>query len=311
MALAVTLGLSTRSMNNRDTGVDNQSQYANRYAAALDRLQAGASPDEVLQSISSIGDEDYRDGTLADVARFFAANGRLQDSLRFCQAIRDPLEHADALFAVGRELRKGGYLEPANDVFRQTIEAAKRLKRGDWEMPAIFLQVSDELWNLGQKEEARQLLCRAVELAKPQPQHFENAKTLAGCARLLSRWGSRPEAVDVARAIESEEQRNRVITELTKASSPPSLGAIGNPSRHGGPAIDRSNWFRARPGSMASWVLRKPFRCHRSIPARRFSSGITRSSSVLTQRRKLPERSSQGSSPNLLSLGIAGSDRDS
>jgi tetratricopeptide (TPR) repeat protein len=168
---------------------DYQTQYANHYAAALDRLQAGASPEEVLQSINSIGDEDYRDGTLARVARFFAANGRLQESIRFCQAIRDPLEHADALFAVGRELRKGGYLEPATEVFHQAVEAAKKLKSGDSEMPAIFLQVSDELWNLGQAEEARELLRRTVELAKPHPQHFENAKTLAGCARLLSRWG--------------------------------------------------------------------------------------------------------------------------
>jgi tetratricopeptide (TPR) repeat protein len=199
---------------------DYETQYAKYYAAALDRLQAGASLDEILQSISSIGDEDYRDGTLAKVARFFAANGRLQDAIQFCQAIHDPLEQADALFAMGRELRKGGYVEPARDIFRQTIEAAKRLKPGHSEMPAIFLQVSDELWSLGQIEEARDLLRRTVELTKPHPQHFENAKTLAGCARLLSRWGSQSEAMEVARAIESKEQRNRVLTELTNVSSP-------------------------------------------------------------------------------------------
>lgn len=198
---------------------DYQTKYAKHYAAALDRLGAGASPEEVLQSINSIDDEDYRNGTLAKVARFFAVNGRLQDSMRFCQAIRDPLEHADALFAVGRELREGGYLEPANDVFRQTIEAAKRLKPGNSEMPAIFLQVSDELWNLGQTEEARDLLHRAIELTKSHPQHFENAKTLAGCARLLSRWGSQSEALTVAKSIESKEQRNRVLNELTNTSS--------------------------------------------------------------------------------------------
>lgn len=199
--------------------MDDQAQYAKYHAAALDRLQAGTSPEEVLHSINSIEDEDYRDGTLAKVARYFAANGRLQEALRFCQAIRDPLEHADALFAVGRELRKGGYLEPANDVFRQTIEAAKRLKLGDSEMPAIFLQVSDELWNLGQTKEARELLRRTIELTQPQPQHFENAKTLAGCARLLSSWGNQSEAMAVAKTIESKEQRNRVLTELTNTSS--------------------------------------------------------------------------------------------
>lgn len=187
-------------------------QYTKHYAVALDSLQDGASPEEVLQSIGSIEDEDYRNGTLAKVARHLAKTGRVQDSLCFCQAIHDPLEHADALFAVGRELRKGGYSEPAGDVFRQTIEAAGRLKPGSSEMPAILLQVSDELWNLGQKKEARELLRRTMELTKPQ--HFENAKTLAGCARLLWRWGSQSEAMTLAKSIESEEQRNRVLTEL-------------------------------------------------------------------------------------------------
>lgn len=198
---------------------DYYTQYAKHYAAALGRLQAGASPEEVLQSISSIGDEDYRDGTLASMARYFAANGRVQDSLRFCRAIRNPLERADALFEVGRELRKGGYLEPAKDVFRQTIEAAKRLKPGGSEMPAIFLQVSDELWNLGQTIEARELLRCTMELTKSQPQHFENAKILAGCARLLWRWGNQSDAMAVAKSIESKEQRNRVLAELTNTSS--------------------------------------------------------------------------------------------
>lgn len=42
-------------------------------------------------------------------------------------------------------------------------------------MPAIFLQINNELWNFDQKEEARELLGRAVELAIFYPQDFENS----------------------------------------------------------------------------------------------------------------------------------------
>ncbi len=195
-----------------------QTKYAKLYAAALDRLQAGASPDEVLQYIDSINDEDYRDGTLAKMAWFFAANARFQESIRFCQTLRDPLEHADALFAVGREARKNGNSQPARHAFQKTIEAAEKLNPGAWEVPALFLQVSDELWNLGEEDEALELLGRTVELGKRPPQHFESSKTLAGCARLLSRWGNRSQVLNVAKAIESKEQRNTVLKELENSS---------------------------------------------------------------------------------------------
>lgn len=76
-----------------------------------------------------------------------------------------------------------------------------------------------KLWNLGEKAEARELLRHAIELAKQPPQPFEASKTLAGCARVLARWGNTSEAIEVARAIESPEQRKTVLGELQKPSA--------------------------------------------------------------------------------------------
>jgi tetratricopeptide (TPR) repeat protein len=197
---------------------DYPTPYDAHFEAALGLLKAGRSADEVFRHVDVIGDENYRDGTLGKMGRFFAAQGQLEESLRFCRAIRDPLEYADMLFEVGRELRKSGFLDSAKGVFKQAIEAAERLKLGAWEMPAIFLQVSDELWNLGEKNEASELLQRAIELAKQPPQPFEASKTLAGCARMLSRWGNPQRAIEVAQAIESPEQRRTVLDELQKGS---------------------------------------------------------------------------------------------
>lgn len=194
--------------------------YDMYFEDALSLLKGGALVDQVIQHINSIEDEDYRDGTFGRMARFLAAQGRLEESLRMCSAIRNPLEYADRLLAVGRELRESNSLDSAKDVFRQVVEAVGKLKPGAWEKPAILLQVSDELWNQGEKAEARELLQCAIELAKQPPQSFEASKTLAGCVRLLSRRGSPQEAIEVARAIASPEQRRTALDELQKGSVP-------------------------------------------------------------------------------------------
>jgi len=195
---------------------DYRTPYDAYYEEALGVLQGGGSADQVLQYINAIGDEDYRDGTLGKMARFFAAQGQVEEAQRFCSALHNPLEHADALFEVGRELRKRNSLNLAKGVFKQTVEAAGRLEPSAWETPAIFLQVSDEMWNLGEKQAALELLRRAIGLAKQPPQPL---KTLAGCARVLARWGNTSEAIEVAQAIESPEQRRTVLRELQKPSA--------------------------------------------------------------------------------------------
>lgn len=193
---------------------NHETLYAKHYADALARLKSGASPNELLAYVERIGDEDYRDGTIAKLARLFATKGQAQEAVRFCEAIRDPLEHADALFSVAAEIRKTGSIESAKLILYRVIQAAEKLKQDAWERPAIFLQISDELWMLGEKDQALHLLDRAIELAKRPPEHFENSKTLAGCARVLFRWGKRAEALAVATGIESKEQRTIVLKEL-------------------------------------------------------------------------------------------------
>jgi len=198
---------------------DYRTPYDTYYEEALGLLKGGGSADEVLQYINAIDDEDYRDGTLGKMARFFAAQGQVEEAQRFCSALHNPLEHADALFEVGRELRKRNSLNLAKGVFKQTVEAAGRLEPSAWETPAIFLQVSDEMWNLDEKQAALELLRRAIGLAKQPPQPFEASKTLAGCARVLARWGNASEAIEVAEAIESPGQRKTVLGELQKPSA--------------------------------------------------------------------------------------------
>ena len=160
---------------------DYRTPYDTHYEAALGLLKAGRSVDEVLQHVDAIGDEDYRDGTLGKMARFFAAQGQMEESLRFCRAIRDPLEYADMLFEVGRELRKNSSLDSAKGVFRQAIEAAGRLKPGAWETPATFLQVSDETVEPRRKGRGARTLAscdRASEAAPSTLRGLEDAGRL-------------------------------------------------------------------------------------------------------------------------------------
>src|SRR6266481_9283748 len=103
---------------------DYQTKYDLFYKEAVDLLDKSGSVADVYKHIDLLQGEDYRDHTFMKIARLLASQGRLEHALHFCSAIHDKLEHADALFQVGRELRKSGSLESAKDVFRQTTEAA-------------------------------------------------------------------------------------------------------------------------------------------------------------------------------------------
>ena len=195
---------------------DYQNEYELFYNEAINLLDKGGSIANVYEYVDSLPGEDdrYRDHTFMKIARLFASKVRVEDALYFCRAIHDKIDHADALFDVGRELTKHNALDSAKDVLRQAIEAAGAIEPGAWEMPAIFLRVSVELWNLDEQQEALGLLHRAIELAKQPPQPFEAGKTLRGCARLLASWNRLPEAIEVAQAIESPELRAIALEEI-------------------------------------------------------------------------------------------------
>lgn len=196
---------------------DFKTQYDIHYEEAINIFKNTGSIDRMFEYVRTIADEDYREGTCEKLAKFFAAKGLKDSAQRFCDAIQDPIGHADAFFEMGREFRKHDELVTAKETFRQTVEAARKIKPGAWEMSAIFLQVSDELWNLREQQEALGLVREAIEeIKKYTPQDFEASKTLAGCVRVLSRWGYKLEALEAAKNIASPEQRKTVLAEIEK-----------------------------------------------------------------------------------------------
>lgn len=181
---------------------DFETEYDRYYARAIDLLQRGGTA-EVYEYIRTINDEDYRDRTLDKLGQYLAAEGNLGDALRFCAAIVHPVAHVDALFEVGRVLRRKRDFEAAKNVFDQAVVTAGAIERA-YDRAAVFLQVADQLERLGAREQALALVYRAVELAKPIPQNFEASKTLRGCARVLARWDRLSEAMKVAEAIDDQ-----------------------------------------------------------------------------------------------------------
>ena len=181
---------------------DFETEFDKYYTKALDLLRRNGSTAEVYEYIRSIDDDDYRARTFDRLAQFLAEQGNLAEALRYCAAIGRPLEHADALFEVGRVLRRKHSFEEAKRIFERAVETAGAVERGE-DKAVVFLQVADQLERLEHKDEALTLVYRAVELAKPIPQNFEASKTLRGCARILARWNRWSEAIRVAEAIES------------------------------------------------------------------------------------------------------------
>lgn len=182
---------------------DFETEYDRYYARALDLLQRSGSTAEVYEYIRSIQDADYRDRTFDRLGQHLAAQGNLADALRFCAAIVHPLAHVDALFEVGRVLRRKRDFDAAESVLDRAVEVAGVIERA-YDRAAVFLQVADQLERLGARERALALVYRAVELAKPIPQNFEASKTLRGCARVLVRWNRLSEAMKVAEAIDDQ-----------------------------------------------------------------------------------------------------------
>src|SRR5579864_3131993 len=101
-----------------------RTKYELFYAEAVDLIINGKTTTAAYEYINSLQGEDYRDHTFLKVARLLASEGRIADALRFCAAIHDKLERADALFEVARELRKRELLDSAKDAFRQAVNTA-------------------------------------------------------------------------------------------------------------------------------------------------------------------------------------------
>jgi hypothetical protein len=193
---------------------DFETQYDRYYNAVLDLFSRTGSVRDVFLYIDSIqGNEgDYRDHTLGRFATFLASKNNASDAERFCSAISDPLERADALFTVAGELRRQGLIEPAKEFLNKSIDSAEAV--GSYETAMVFLQIAGVLERLEEERQASELLHRAIQLAKPEPQDFEAGKTLRGCARLLASWNRVPEAIEIANIIQLPELRATALEEV-------------------------------------------------------------------------------------------------
>ena len=182
---------------------DFETEFDKYYKKALDLLHRTGSAEEAFNYVRAIEDEDFRARTFGRVGRFLAAQGNLEEALRYCSAIPRPLDRADALFEIGLVLKENSNPDAAGSLFRLAAEAAQGVEC-PYDRASVLLQVADQLDCLSSKDEALTLVRRAIELAKPFPQDFEASKTLRGCARALARWNHLPEAIAVAESIDPQ-----------------------------------------------------------------------------------------------------------
>ncbi len=194
---------------------DFETKYDSYYKASLNLFRQNKSVEDVFQYVDSIEDNEgsYRDTTLGKLALFLISEQKISDALRFCVAILDPLERADALFEVARALWKEKQYDSAREFLNAAAESARVVER-PYETAMVFLQIAALLERLGEQKQASQFLREAVDLAKPMPQNFEASKTLRGCARLLASWNRISEANEVVQAIEVPELRAAALEEI-------------------------------------------------------------------------------------------------
>ena len=171
--------------------------------------------DQVLQYVESIGDPEYRDATLRKLALHLVNHGQINDALRLSHDINDPLTRADAFFDIGSLLAKRNAVQEAKAAFDEAVKSAGAIEKSTWECPTVFLQVSEELHKIGEKDQALELLHTAIELAKGAGD-FDSAKVVGGGAVLLARWNYPGEAAAVAESIWQPDLRARTRERLSE-----------------------------------------------------------------------------------------------
>jgi hypothetical protein len=170
---------------------------------------------DVRTFIDNISDLEYRDHTFLSVATHLAEQGYLREALTFCDAIVRPLERADAFSDVARKARN---LDPpaAKDIFERAIEAVSVVGVDPWEKTDVYLEVSNELRQVGYQNEAMALVEKIVDICS-RHDPIAASRTLAGCARTLRRWGNSDRAHEVAQMVEPVALRALVIEELRES----------------------------------------------------------------------------------------------
>jgi tetratricopeptide (TPR) repeat protein len=195
-----------------------RTRYDHYYEQALKVLLDQGSSGQVLQYVESIGDSEYRDATLHKIALHLVNEGRIKAAFRLSHDINDPLTRADAFFDMGSLLAKRSAVPEAKGAFDEAVNSANAIEKSTWECPTVLLQVSEELHKIGEKDQALQLLHRAIELAK-DASDFDSAKVVGGCAVMLALWNYPDEAAAVAETISQPDLRALTRERLTEKLS--------------------------------------------------------------------------------------------
>jgi len=195
-----------------------QTEYDIYKQKALDVLHRTKSVSAVREFIESISDDDYRDHTFLNMAVYLAKQGDFLDAVGFCECIRRPLERADAFTDVAREVKnfKGATL--AKDLLKKAIKAVNAGSCDPWEATAVWLGVANDMWLLEERDEAIALVEKSVALCENQSDPIAGSKTLAGCARALTRWGKLQRALEIAQLVEPATLRSLLLEELQRNS---------------------------------------------------------------------------------------------
>ena len=180
-----------------------ETQFDKCYSECAALLRRTGSADETFGAAMAIIDDDYRNNTLARLALLLVDSGQVGQALRFCSAISRSLDRALAFADLGRALLKRGASVDARDALSRAEEASREIEQPD-DASLAYLQICESLARAGQGDHALTLLRRAAQLAQSSPQHFEAAKTLRGCARLLASWNRVAEAITLAKTISDQ-----------------------------------------------------------------------------------------------------------
>jgi tetratricopeptide (TPR) repeat protein len=158
------------------------------YAAALERAQDGAEPQQAGSLLERMGDVQSLIGRNDDaIASFRAALARIRDP--------SPVMHARLERKVGTALRiKGAYAE-ASAVFAEALEIL--VDNEDVEAGQIQLQIGQLSWRTGDYTTARDALTMAVEIATARDQHELMAEGLKQLGNVPLHGGDPREAVEL------------------------------------------------------------------------------------------------------------------
>lgn len=176
------------------------SEYVSRLGARVREVvklfESTGNVEQVRAVVDAIDDVDDRDHVAARVAQFLAALGN-EEALDVARTVVDLPSRADCWLEVGRAYARRCEFGQSCVALEEAIASAERIQESPWNAASLMLEACVEFDAIGSHGRARDVLRRAVELAR-RGDDWESMKALGGCAVLLARWSDRLEATEVA-----------------------------------------------------------------------------------------------------------------